>query len=103
MSLKGQVKGSWCMLSILVAPGSILPMMKQFSYFKSEKGRIGHSKRYKRKMIRQKNTSAPTILLPWVRVPNTPSTLLSFIVKFLPYFSSDMTENKQKEAGFGPF
>ena len=46
--------------------------------------------------------SAPTILLPQIRVPSTPSTLFSFIV-FVQYLSCEKNENKQKEAGFGPF
>ena len=29
--------------------------------------------------------------------------LSSFIVKFVPYLSCEKNENKQKEAGFGPF
>ena len=48
------------------------------------------------------DSSVPTILLPWVRVPNTPTTLLSFIV-FVPYLSCVKNENKQKEAGIGPY
>ena len=46
--------------------------------------------------------SAPTIQPPRVRVPSTPSTLLSFGV-FLLYLSCEKNENKQKEDGFGPF
>ena len=46
--------------------------------------------------------SAPTILLPRVRIPSTPTTLFSFIV-FVLYLSFENNENKQKEAGFGPF
>ena len=37
-----------------------------------------------------------------VQVPSTPSMLLSFIV-FVLYLSCEKNENKQKEAGFGPF
>ena len=48
------------------------------------------------------DSSAPTILLPRVRVPSTPSTLFSFIV-FVLYLSCEKNENKQKGAGFGPF
>ena len=44
----------------------------------------------------------PTILPPRVWVPSTPSTLLSFTV-FVLYLSCEKNENKQKEAGFGPF
>ena len=44
--------------------------------------------------------SAPTILRPQVRIPSTPSMLLSFIVVYL---LCEKNENKQKEAGFGPF
>ena len=46
--------------------------------------------------------SAPTILPPWVRVPSTPSTLLSIIV-FVQCLSCEKNKNKQKEAGFGTF
>ena len=35
--------------------------------------------------------------------PGTPSTPLSFIVKFVLYLSCEKNENKQKEAGLGPF
>ena len=48
------------------------------------------------------DSSALTILLPRVRIPCTPSMLLSFIV-FVLYLSCEKNENKQKEAGFGPF
>ena len=41
------------------------------------------------------DSSPPTILLPRVRVPSTPSTLLSFIVLVL-FLSCDKNENKQK-------
>ena len=47
--------------------------------------------------------SVPTILLPWVQVPSTPTTLSSFIVTFGLNLSSEKNENKQKEAGYGPF
>ena len=48
--------------------------------------------------------SAPTILPTRVRVPSTPSTLLSFIVKFMLYLSCEKNENKQNnEAKFGSF
>ena len=47
------------------------------------------------------DSSAPTILPPWVHIPSTPSTL--FIVKFVLYLCWEKDENKQKEAGFGPF
>ena len=42
--------------------------------------------------------SAPTILLPRVRVPSTPSMLFSFIVLVL-HLSCGNNKNKQKEAG----
>ena len=48
------------------------------------------------------DSSTPTIQPPRVRVPSTPSTLLSFIV-FVPYLSCEKNENQAKEAGFGPF
>ena len=48
------------------------------------------------------DSSAPTILMPPVRVTSTFSTLLSLIV-FALYLSFEKNENKQKEAGFGPF
>ena len=44
----------------------------------------------------------PTILPPGVRVPSAPATLFSFII-FVIYLSCEKNENKQKEAGFGPF
>ena len=47
------------------------------------------------------DSSAPTILPQWVRVPSTPSTLLSFIV-FVLYLQCEKNENKQKEGEFGP-
>ena len=40
-------------------------------------------------------SSAPTILQPWVRVPSIPSVLLSFIV-FVLYFSCEENKNKSK-------
>ena len=44
--------------------------------------------------------SAPSILLPRVRIPSTPSTLSSFIVKFVLYLSSSYENNEnKKEAG----
>ena len=49
------------------------------------------------------DSSAPTILPPWVTVPSTPSMLLSYIVKFVLYLSCEKNETKQQEAGFGPF
>ena len=51
------------------------------------------------------DSSAPSILPPWVWLSSTPPTLLSFIVKFVLYFSlhCEKNENKQKEAGFGTF
>ena len=49
------------------------------------------------------DSSMPTTLPPQVRVPSTPSTLLSFTVNFALYLSCEKNENKQKEAGFGPF
>ena len=45
-------------------------------------------------------SSAPTILPPRVRVPSMPSTLFHL---FVLYLSCEKNENKQKEAGFGPF
>ena len=48
------------------------------------------------------DSSAPTILPPWVWAPSTPSTLLSFIV-FVLYLSCEKNENKEKEVWFGPF
>ena len=41
--------------------------------------------------------------LTWVRVPSTPSTILSFIVKFVCLCIVKRTKYKLKEAGFGPF
>ena len=48
-------------------------------------------------------SSAPTILPPRIQVPSTPSMLLSFIVKFMLYLTCENNQNKQIEAGFGPF
>ena len=48
------------------------------------------------------HSSAPTILPPLVRVPSTPSLLLTFKV-FLLYLPCEKNKNKQKEAWFGPF
>ena len=45
-------------------------------------------------------SSAPTILRPQVRIPSTPSMLFQFVLLKL-YREND--ENKQKEAGIGPF
>ena len=42
----------------------------------------------------------PTILRPRVRIPSTPSTLFQFV---LLKFYRENNENKQKEAGIGPF
>ena len=47
------------------------------------------------------DSSAPTILLPRVQVPSTPST--NCYIVFMLYLSCEKNENKQKEAGFGPF
>ena len=47
------------------------------------------------------DSSAPTILPPWARVPRTPYMLFSFLV-FVLYLSCEKNENKQKETGFGP-
>ena len=49
------------------------------------------------------DSSMPTILPRRVRIPSTPSMLLSFIVKFVLYLSCERNQNKQKEAGLGPF
>ena len=45
------------------------------------------------------DSSAPPILLPWVQVPSTPSTLLSIYIWIV---SCGRYEIKQKEAGIGP-
>ena len=42
-------------------------------------------------------------LRPQVRIPSSQSKLLPFKVKFVLYLSREKNENKQKEAGFGPF
>ena len=47
--------------------------------------------------------SAPTILPPWLRVPITPFTLLSFIVKFVLYFFVKRTKINKKRRGFAHF
>ena len=47
--------------------------------------------------------SVPTILLPQVRVPITPSMLLSFIAKFVLFLSCEKNENKQKQDGLAHF
>ena len=44
------------------------------------------------------DSSTPTILPSWVRIPSTPPTL-SIIVKFVLHLSCEKNENKQKEAG----
>ena len=49
------------------------------------------------------DSSAATILPPWVRVPSTSSTILSFIVKFVLYLSCEKNENKQKYGRVWPF
>ena len=53
------------------------------------------------------DSSAPSILPPWVRVPSTPSTLFSIYIVQIVYLSFELecekNENKQKEAGIGPF
>ena len=41
------------------------------------------------------DSSGPTILLPRVRVPSIPSTLFSFIVKFVLYLACEKSENKR--------
>ena len=41
------------------------------------------------------DSSAPTILLPWVWVPSWPSMLLSFIVKFVLYSACVKNKNTQ--------
>ena len=46
--------------------------------------------------------SAPTVLLPQVQVPSTPSTFFAFVV-FVLYLVCEKNKNKQKEAVFGPF
>ena len=52
--------------------------------------------------IAQVDSSVPTILPSQVRVPSTPSTLLSFI-EFVLYLSCEKNENKEKKGGIGPF
>ena len=51
--------------------------------------------------------SAPSILLPRVRVPSTPSTLFSIYIVQIVYLSFELecekNENKQKEARIGSF
>ena len=44
-------------------------------------------------------SSAPTILQPPVRIPSTPSTLFSIFMQLW----WEKNENRQKEAGIGPF
>ena len=52
------------------------------------------------------DSSAPSILPPWVRVPSTPSMLFSIFIFQIVYLSFELecekNENKQKEAGIGP-
>ena len=45
------------------------------------------------------NSLAPFILPPWIRVPGTPTMLLSIYISIV---SCGKDENKQKEAGIGP-
>ena len=45
-------------------------------------------------------SSAPTILRPQVRIPSTPSMLYSICIEIV---MRKKNENKQKEAGIGPF
>ena len=49
------------------------------------------------------DSSVPTILPPQVRVPSTPSTLLSFIVKLVPYLSREKNEINKKRPGLAHF
>ena len=53
------------------------------------------------------DSSAPSTLPPRVRVPSTPSTLFSIYIVRIVYLSfkleCEKDENKQKEAGNGPF
>ena len=49
------------------------------------------------------DSSAPTILPPRVRVPSTPSMLLSFIVKFVLYLSCEKNEINKKRPGLAHF
>ena len=49
------------------------------------------------------DSSVPTILPPQVRVPSTPSTLLSFIVKLVPYLSREKNEINNKRPGLAHF
>ena len=52
------------------------------------------------------DSSAPSILLPQVQVPSTPSTLFSIYIVQIVYLSigleCEKNENKQKEAVIGP-
>ena len=68
----------------------------------------------KRKIIKFKgcrhssvDSSAPSILLPRVRVPSTPSTLFSIYIVQIVNLSFELecekNKNIQKEAGIGPF
>ena len=49
------------------------------------------------------DSSAPTILPPWVRFPSTPTMLLSFIVKFVLYLSCENNEINKKRPGLAHF
>ena len=49
------------------------------------------------------DSSVSTILPPRVRVPSTPSMLLSFIVKFMQYLSCEKNENRLKRPGLAHF
>ena len=49
------------------------------------------------------DSSAPNILPPRVRVPSTPSMLLSFIVKFVLYLSCEKNEINKKRPGLAHF
>ena len=52
-----------------------------------------------------KDQSIPTVLPSHVRVPSTPCMLFSYIVKFVLYWRlhCETDENRQKEAGVGPY
>ena len=64
---------------------------------------IGSSYTKARDLLGCRHSSVDSSTPPRVRVPSTPSTPLSFIVKFVLYLSCEKSKNKQKEAGFGPF
>ena len=49
------------------------------------------------------DSSAPSILPPWVRVPSAFSIYIVQIVYFSFELECESNENKQKEAGIGPF